>query len=130
MSQPHAEAIDVRPDVSCTPYSTSSRGETGDIIMFAQFEEGSLLSETHDSTESSNKSDYDSTMPPLSIKEEMDVMSSVDESDDEPMSKKMLEDICDGSKSHTIVNMREACYKIRDRIKRIQTEWKGALLST
>ena len=36
----------MRPDVSYTPYATSSRGETANIIMFAQFEEGVLLSET------------------------------------------------------------------------------------
>ena len=32
--------------VSYVPYDTSSREQTGDIIMFAQFEEGDLLSET------------------------------------------------------------------------------------
>ena len=42
----------------------------------------------------------------------------------------MLEDICDGSQSHPIVNRRESRYKIRDCIKQIQEEWKGALLST
>ena len=35
-------------------------------------------------------------------------MDSGDESDDEPMSTEMLEDICDGSKSHPSVNMIEA----------------------
>ena len=38
----------------------------------------------------------------------MDVISSVDESDYEPMSTEMLEDILDGSKAHTSVNRREA----------------------
>ena len=37
----------MRPDVSSTPYATSSREQTGNIITFAQFEEGNLLSETH-----------------------------------------------------------------------------------
>ena len=69
-------------------------------------------------------------MPPLNSKEEMDAKDSGDVSDDEPMSTDMLEDIRDGSKSHPRVNRRETCYKIRDRIKRIQTEWKRALLST
>ena len=41
-------------------------------------------------------------------------MDSGDESDDEPMSMEMLEDIRDGSKSHTIVNRIDASYKIRD----------------
>ena len=62
----------VRPAVSYTPYATSSRGETGGIITFAQFEEGGLLLETtnllaksFDNMESNNKSDDDSNMPPL-----------------------------------------------------------------
>ena len=43
------------------------------------------------------------------------------------MSTDMLEDICDGSQSHTGVNRREAGYKIRECIIRRQSEWKGAL---
>ena len=39
----------------------------------------------------------------------------------------MLENIRDGSQSHPNVNCREACYKIRDRIRQGQSEWKGAL---
>ena len=36
----------MRLSVPCTPYDTSSGKKTGDIIMFTQFEEGDLLSET------------------------------------------------------------------------------------
>ena len=43
MSQRYAEAVDTRPAVSYIPYAASSREQTGDIIMFAQFEEGKLL---------------------------------------------------------------------------------------
>ena len=39
-SEPYAEAMSMHPDVTYTPYATSSRGETGDIITFTQFEEG------------------------------------------------------------------------------------------
>ena len=53
----------------------------------------------------------------LVSEEEINVMLSVDESDAEPMSKEMLEDIRDSSKSHMSINRREARYKIRDRIK-------------
>ena len=60
----------------------------------------------------------------------MDTMDSGYESDDGPMSAEMLEDISDGSKSHLSVNSRASWYNIHDRIKGIQTEWKGALLST
>ena len=55
--------MDVRTDVSYTPYTTSSRGETGDIITFAQFEEGNLLSETRDDAESGDEYDDDSILP-------------------------------------------------------------------
>ena len=42
------------------------------------------------------------------------MMSSGDESDAEPMSTDMLEDISDVSQSHMRINRREACYKICD----------------
>ena len=60
----------------------------------------------------------------------MDVMYSDDESDDEPMSTEMVEGISDCSQSHPNSNRREARYKIRDLIKQIKSEWKGALKST
>ena len=60
----------------------------------------------------------------------MDAMDSGEESEDEPMSTEMLEDICDGIQSHLGVNRIEARYKIRDRIKRRKSECKGDLLST
>ena len=42
----------------------------------------------------------------------------------------MLEDIRDRSQTYLNVNKREACYKIRDRIRQRQLEWKGALKAT
>ena len=69
-------------------------------------------------------------MPPLLSEEEIDVMNSGDESDHYAMYTEMLEDICDRSQSRLNVNMREAHYKIRDRIKQIQSECKGALKYT
>ena len=56
--------------------------------------------------ESGDKSNEYSTMTPLISKEEMYAMDSSNDSDDEPMSKEMLEDIRGGSKSHPIVNRR------------------------
>ena len=47
----------------------------------------------------------------------MNTTDSDDESDDDPISTEMLEEICDGSQSHLNVNSREARYKIRCRIK-------------
>ena len=59
----------MRPDVKITPYSTYSREQTGNITTLAQFEEGTLLSETSDDAESGYKSDDDSIIPPLLNKE-------------------------------------------------------------
>ena len=63
-----------------------------------------------------------SIIPPLGSEEEMDAIDSGDESDDEPMSMKMSEDIFDGIQYHPSINMREAHYKICDCIEQIQTE--------
>ena len=57
-------------------------------------------------------------------------MSSGNESDSEPMSTDMLEDICGRSKYHPSINRRETRYKIYDRIKQNIYEWNGLLLST
>ena len=74
--------------------------------MFAKFGEGYLLSKTCDNMESGHESDDNSTLPPLISEEEMDEMSSCDDSGAEPMSMEMLEDICDGNQYHPIVNKR------------------------
>ena len=47
-------------------------------------------------------------MTPLIIKEEMDAMDSVYESEDEHMTTEMLGDIHDGNQSHSSVNRRNA----------------------
>ena len=39
-SRPYAEAMAMCPTVTYTPYATSSKEQTGDVITFAQFEEG------------------------------------------------------------------------------------------
>ena len=111
------------------PCTTYLRRQTGDIITFAQFEEWGLLSKTFDDAERGDKSDDNSIFLPLISEEEIDVIDSGNESDDEPMSTEMLEDIIDGSKSHTSVNRREAHYKIHHRVKQRQKKFKGALLS-
>ena len=56
-------------------------------------------------------------------------MDSCDDSEHGLISTDMLEDICDGSQSHTNVNKIEAHYKIRDRIKQ-KKEWRRALKAT
>ena len=105
-SQPYSEAMDMRPEVSYIPYAASSKEQTGDIITFAHFEEGDLLSETCNDAESCNESDDNSTLEPLIIEEGIYSMSSVNESDAEPMSTDMLEDICGRRQYHTSINRR------------------------
>ena len=56
-SRPYAEAMAMRSTVTYTPYATSSKEQTGDIITFTQFEEGNLISETCNDTESDDESD-------------------------------------------------------------------------
>ena len=51
-----------RPAVTYTPYATSSKEQTGNVITFAQFEEGNLLTETRNDTESGDESDSESIM--------------------------------------------------------------------
>ena len=59
----------MQPTVPYIPYATYSKEQTGNIIMFAQFEEENLLSETRDDAESGEKSDDNSNMSPLIRKE-------------------------------------------------------------
>ena len=61
-SRPYAEAMAMLLTVTYTPYTTSSKERTGDVITFAQFEEGNLLSETRSDTESDDESDSESNM--------------------------------------------------------------------
>ena len=60
----------------------------------------------------------------------MENINSGDESDHDLISTEMLEDIRDGIQTHPNVNKREARYKIRDRIRQRQSEWKGELKAT
>ena len=43
--------------VTYTLYATSSEEQTGSVITFAQFEEGKILTETRNDTESGDESD-------------------------------------------------------------------------
>ena len=58
-SQTYSEATAMRPTVTYTPCAISSREQSDDIITFTQFEEGSILSETRNYTESDEKFDGD-----------------------------------------------------------------------
>ena len=107
-SRPYSEAMAMRPGVTYTPYGTSSREHTGDIIIFAQFEEENILTKTSNDEESGEESDNKSIM----ISEQyMDAMNYGDDSDHDLISTEMLEDICDGGQTHPNVKRREARYK-------------------
>ena len=61
-SLPYAEAMAMRPTVTYTLYATSAKEQTSNVITFANFEEGNLISETCNDTESDDKSDSESIM--------------------------------------------------------------------
>ena len=108
----------MRPSVTYTPYATSSKEQTVDVIMFAQFEEGNISTKTRNNAESGDESDNE---PIIMSKQYMDAINSGDESDHDLISTEMLEDICNGSQTHPNVNRREARYKIRDSIRQRQS---------
>ena len=56
-SQPYSESVVMRPSVTYTLYATSLKEQTGDVITFTQFEEGNILTETHNDAESGDESD-------------------------------------------------------------------------
>ena len=61
-SRPYAEAMAMRPAVTYTPYATTSKEQASNVITFAQFEMGNLISETRNDTESGDESDSESIM--------------------------------------------------------------------
>ena len=61
-SQPYSEVMTMRLAVTYTPYATSSREQTGNVITFSQFEEGNILTETRNDAESGDESDSESIM--------------------------------------------------------------------
>ena len=86
----------------------SSKEQTGNVITFAQFEEGSLWTETCNDTESDDESDSKSIM--MSEKD----MENIDEKekfDDDLISTETLHDICDGNQTHPNIDKREARLK-------------------
>ena len=47
----------MRPEVTYTPYATSLKEQTGNVISFSDFEKGDILPETRNDAESSGESD-------------------------------------------------------------------------
>ena len=126
-SRPYAEAMAMRPALTYTPYATSSKEKTGDVITFAQFEEGNLLSETCNDKESGDESDSESIMM---SKRDMESLDETEKLDDDLISTETLQNIRDGNQTHPKIDKREARLAIRDRIKQKKYQWKGALRAT
>ena len=93
----------MRPAVTYTPYATSSKEQTGDVITFAQCEDKNILTETRNHAESGDEFDNESIMM---SKQEMENLDSSDDSYHDLISTEMLQDIRDGSQTHTNVNKR------------------------
>ena len=100
-SRPYAEAVAMRPAVTYTPYATSYKEQTSNVITFAQFEEGILLSETRNDTESGDKSNSKSIM--MSEKD-MENLDETEKFDDDLISTETLHDIRDGNQTHPEIN--------------------------
>ena len=86
--------------------------------------EGNILTKNCNDAEIGDESDNESI---IMSEQDMDAINSGDESDNDLISTEMLEDVRDRSQTHPNVNRREARYKICDFIRKIQSEWKGAL---
>ena len=93
----YSEAMARLPAVRYTPDATYSREKIGDIITFAQFEEGNISTKTCNNAESGDGSDNNELMLPLLSEEDMDVMDSGNESDHDIIPTEMLEIFCEGS---------------------------------
>ena len=89
--------------VTYTPYATSSKEQNGDVITFTQFEEGNLLTETRNNTESGDKSDSESIMM---SKQDMENIDEKEKFDDDLISTKTLHDIRDGNQTHPNIDKR------------------------
>ena len=88
---------------------------------------GTYLLNTRNDAESGEKYDNESIMM---SEQDMENLDSNEKSDHDLISTEMLEDIHDGSQTHPNVNKREAHYKIRDRFRQKESQWKGALKAT
>ena len=110
-SRPYAEAMEMRPTGTYTPYATSSKEKTGDVITFAQFEEGDLISETLNNTESGDESDSESIM--MSEKD-MENLDGKEKFNENLISTETFHYIRDGNQTHPSIDKREAVLEIRN----------------
>ena len=95
----------MEPSVSYIPYATSYHEQTGDIITFAQFEEGDLVENE------------------WNLEEEESILTSIDktsednDSNDVSISKDNHRDIQDGNHVHMNITERDYILKICDQTR-------------
>ena len=113
-SRPYLEAMAMRPEVTYTPYVTSSKEQTGDVITFTKFDEEIILTETRNDAESGDKFDKE-----LIMMSEQDKENFHDKEifDDDHISRKTLHEICERNDTNLNIDKREARLKIRDHNK-------------
>ena len=87
----------MRTAVTYTTYVTSSKEQTGDVITFAQFEEGYLLTETRNDAESGDESDSESLMM---NEQDMENLDEKEKFDDDHISTETLHGIRDRNQTH------------------------------
>ena len=116
-SRLYSDALAIQQAALYIPYGTSSHEQNGNIITFAQFEEGGVLENNRNAEE--NKS----------ISAPIDESSTDNEYNGGSISTSTIEDIQNGNKIHPELNARDARLKISECIKQMQNEWKVAQLS-
>ena len=93
----YSEAMSMPSAVTYTPYATSPKEQTGDVITFTQSEEGNILTETRNNAESGDESNSESIM--MSEKD-MENIDETEKFDDDLISKETLHDILDNQPPH------------------------------
>ena len=89
-SRTYSEAITMRLEMTYTPYATSLKEQTGNVIKFAQFEEGNILTETFNNTEIGDESNSESLMM---NEQDMENLDSNENSDHDLISSNVSIDI-------------------------------------
>ena len=107
---PYSEEAVTQPAILLIPYDISSHEKTGDIITFAQFEEGDLL-------ENEQKLVEDEL-----VTASIDDSSAYDNSDDESISMDTLKDIQDRNHVHPNISARDAIFIMHEQIGQAQSD--------
>ena len=109
MSRPYSEALATRPAVLYISFATYSHEKTGNVVTFAQFEEGNLLE---------NECNL---LGDQSISDSIDDSSTKDNSDEIIISTKTIKYIWYLKHVYPNINVRDARFKIHDRISKTQS---------